>query len=125
MMTRKQPLERLEQVWHKPRSFSFCRALLKTYVHLTSVSLILWKLWFIVQAVMFMTTRDILVIYHYENMPMQDTEIFKVVKNEHFQLKKFDIFLIFAQNIDCGYTLEPPRRGSCNKYPQSMLNFCF
>ena len=21
----------------------------------------------------------------------------------------FDIFLIFAQNIDCGYTLEPPR----------------
>ena len=24
--------------------------------------------------------------------------------------KKFDIFLIFAQNIDCGYTLEPPRQ---------------
>ena len=23
---------------------------------------------------------------------------------------EFDIFLIFAQNIDCGYTLEPPRR---------------
>ena len=23
-------------------------------------------------------------------------------------MKKFDIFLIFAQNIDCGYTLEPP-----------------
>ena len=23
----------------------------------------------------------------------------------------FDVFLIFAQNIDCGYTLEPPRRG--------------
>ena len=23
----------------------------------------------------------------------------------------FDIFLIFAQNIDCGYTLEPPRLG--------------
>ena len=22
----------------------------------------------------------------------------------------FDIFLIFAQNIDCGYTLEPPRQ---------------
>ena len=22
----------------------------------------------------------------------------------------FDIFLIFAHNIDCGYTLEPPRR---------------
>ena len=26
-----------------------------------------------------------------------------------FQQKSFDIFLIFTQNIDCGYTLEPPR----------------
>ena len=43
---------------------------------------------------------------HYENMPMQYKEIFKVVKNENFPLKNFDIFLIFAQNIDCGYTLE-------------------
>ena len=42
-------------------------------------------------------------------------------KNENFQLKKFDIFLIFAQNIDCGYTLEPPRRGGSNEYPQSMF----
>ena len=33
----------------------------------------------------------------------------------------FDIFLIFAQNIDCGYTLEPPRRGGSNEYPQSMF----
>ena len=41
-------------------------------------------------------------------MPTQYAEIFKVVKNENFQLKNFDIFLIFAQNIDCGYTLEPP-----------------
>ena len=30
-------------------------------------------------------------------------------------------FLIFAQNIDCGYTLEPPRRGGSNEYPQSMF----
>ena len=47
---------------------------------------------------------------------MQYTEIFKDVKNENF-----DIFLIFAQNIDCGYTLEPPRRGGSNEYPQSMF----
>ena len=26
-----------------------------------------------------------------------------------------------AQNIDCGYTLEPPGRGGSNKYPQSMF----
>ena len=37
---------------------------------------------------------------------MQYTEIFLALKLENFQLKKFDIFLIFAQNIDCGYTLE-------------------
>ena len=30
-------------------------------------------------------------------------------------------FLYFAQNIDCGYTLEPPRRGGSNEYPQSMF----
>ena len=42
-------------------------------------------------------------------------------KIDNFQRKIFDIFLIFAQNIDCGYTLEPPRRGGSNEYPQSML----
>ena len=36
-------------------------------------------------------------------------------------MKIFDIFLIFAQNIDCGYTLEPPQRGGSNEYPQSMF----
>ena len=57
---------------------------------------------------------------HYENLPMQYTEIFKIVKTENFQKNIFDIFFIFAQNIDCGYTLEPPRRGGSNEYPQSM-----
>ena len=40
---------------------------------------------------------------------------FLALKIENFHLKNFDIFLIFAQNIDCGYTLEPPRRGSSNE----------
>ena len=31
-------------------------------------------------------------------------------------------FLFLLQNIDCGYSLEPPRRGGSNEYPQSM--FC-
>ena len=26
-----------------------------------------------------------------------------------------------SQNIDCRYSLEPPRRGDSNEYPQSML----
>ena len=54
-------------------------------------------------------------------MPMQYTEIFSVVKNENFVRKKPRYFLIFAQNIDCGYMLEPPRQGGCNEYPQSMF----
>ena len=47
----------------------------------------------------------------------------------HFYIVKlgftgvFIIFLISAQNIDCGYSLEPPRRGGSNEYPQSMLCF--
>ena len=45
---------------------------------------------------------------------MQYTEIFSA---ETF----FEFFLIFAQNIDCGYSLEPPRRGGSNEYPQSMF----
>ena len=45
----------------------------------------------------------------------------------HFYIVKrgftgvYIIFLIFAQNIDCGYSLEPPRRGGSNEYPQSMF----
>ena len=57
--------------------------------------------------------RELIIIT--KNLPMQYTEIFLALKIENFQLKKIDIFLNFAQNIDCGYTLEPPR------YPQSMF----
>ena len=46
---------------------------------------------------------------HYENMPMQYTEILFISKNSNFYWKKFDFFKkYFAQNIDCGYTLKPP-----------------
>ena len=30
-------------------------------------------------------------------------------------------FMILFQNIDCGYSLEPPQRGGSNVYPQSMF----
>ena len=38
-----------------------------------------------------------------------------------FIYKKNDIFHISAQNIDFGYSLEPPRRGGSNEYPQSTF----
>ena len=31
------------------------------------------------------------------------------------------LFLFLLQNIDCGYSLEPPYRGGSNVYPQSMF----
>ena len=46
-------------------------------------------------------------------------------KNEKFTLekkkKKGIFFLVFAQNIGCGYTLEPPWQGGSNEYPQSIF----
>ena len=42
-------------------------------------------------------------------------------KNENFQIRYSDIFHISAQNIDNGYSLEPPRRGGSNEYPLSMF----
>ena len=35
--------------------------------------------------------------------------------------KNSDILHIPAQNIDCRYSLEPPRRGGSNDYQQSMF----
>ena len=37
------------------------------------------------------------------------------------KIKKNHKILISAQNIDCGYSLEPPRRGGFNDYH----NLCF
>ena len=54
------------------------------------------------------------------------TRLFKYIekftsKNWKISDKNSDIFHISAQNIDCGYSLEPPRRGGSNEYPQSMF----
>ena len=35
--------------------------------------------------------------------------------------KRFFYFSMSAQNIDCGYSLEPPRQGGSYAYPQSMF----
>ena len=47
---------------------------------------------------------------HYANMSVQYTALFHGCENDNFLMKIFDIFLIFAQNIDCGYSLEPPQQ---------------
>ena len=60
------------------------------------------------------------------NFPLRKhtySNIYKILspKTENFQIKNSDIFHISAQNIDCGYSLEPPRRGGSNEYPQSVF----
>ena len=35
--------------------------------------------------------------------------------------KNSDTFHTSAQNVDCGYSLEPPLQGGSNEYPQSMF----
>ena len=48
-----------------------------------------------------------------------------ILKFYHQKMKIFDknsdIFHISAQNIDCGYSLEPPRWGGSIEYPQFMF----
>ena len=55
------------------------------------------------------------------------TRLFKYIenftsKNLSFVDKNLWYFHISAENIDCGYLLEPPRRGGSNEYPQSMFS---
>ena len=60
-------------------------------------------------------------MYHVYITPIQIYRKFHLQKLKIFQIKNSDIFHNSAQNIDCGYSLEPPRWGSSNEYPQSMF----
>ena len=62
------------------------------------------------------TTRE-----HYENMPIQIYRKFHLQKLKIFRQKSLIFFIFLLKNIDCGYSLEPPRRGGSNEYPQSMF----
>ena len=64
------------------------------------------------------TLREICIT---KTCPCNIQRIFSVPKIENFTRKMLIFFLFFAQNIDCGYMLEPPQRGGSNEYPQSMF----
>ena len=67
------------------------------------------------------------VFVHVQNSPLRKHAYSNILKilppksEKKNQIKKYDIFHISAQNIDCRYSLEPPRRGGSNEYPQSMF----
>ena len=80
---------------------------------------LLWyfdSLWSSVNFLFFWNFSSILI--HYENTPIQ---IYWKFYHQKLYIKNSDILHISAQNIDCGYSLEPPQRGSSNEYPQSMF----
>ena len=60
-------------------------------------------------------------LIHHENTPIQIYIENFTSKNWNFSDKNSNIFHISAQNNNCGYSLEPPRRGGSNEYPQSMF----
>ena len=66
----------------------------------------------IVEGMYLFDTYETITKTHYSN-------ILKISapKTENFQIKNSDIFHTSAQNLDCGYSLEPPR----TVYPQSMF----
>ena len=51
-------------------------------------------------------------------MPIQ---IYWKLHHQNVKDKNSDTFHISAQNIDFVYSLEPPRRGGSNEYPQSIF----
>ena len=60
--------------------------------------------------------------YHQENMSVKCKP-----PQTHFYIAKLGyagvylFFLFLLQNIDCGYSLEPPRRGGSSVYLHSMF----
>ena len=62
---------------------------------------------------------------HYKNTPIQIYWEFYHQKIENFQMKNSGSFHISAQNIDCGYLLEPPQRGGAVAVLTSTHNLCF
>ena len=61
-----------------------------------------------------------------KNSTITKTSLFKYTENftnktENFHTKVLRFIIFLLKNIDCGYLLEPPRRGGSIKYPQCMF----
>ena len=58
----------------------------------------------------------------------KDAYIVLIPIKPHFYIVKLGLegytlfFLLLLKNIDCGYSLEPPRRRGSNEYPQYVLS---
>ena len=61
---------------------------------------------------------------HQENKSMKSITLYSKIGSIHGYGYTY-FFLFLLQNIDCGYSLEPPRQGSLNVNPQFMYVFFF
>ena len=61
---------------------------------------------------------DFLYVFRHSKLPRLRKQAYSILlkivqpEKENFQIKNSDIFHISAQNIDCGYSLGPPRKNS-------------
>ena len=66
-------------------------------------------------------------MFKFKDNIITKTRLFKYIENFTAEKGKFldkknsNMFHIPAQTIECGYSLEPPRRGGSNEYPKSMF----
>ena len=65
--------------------------------------------------------RFLYLIYYWINLQETLRKNFTTKKWKFSDKKHSDIFHISAQNINCGYSSEPPRRGGSNEYPQFIF----
>ena len=116
----------------------FCNDVAHLFCYLCSVSVLLLQYWFVIVDVSQQCCEHFRKFEQVELVKtcLSSTYQFFITKTclynvdplkPHFYIVKlwftrvYIIFLISAQNIDCGYALEPPRRGSSNEYPQSYV----
>ena len=73
-------------------------------------------------------TFSMMTYLHVTNLLIRITKtcLFKYTENFttkkwKFSDKKFWYFSYFCSKLNCGFSLEPPRRGGSNEYPQSMF----
>ena len=94
------------RVFYLKKKYSFLEAKFSIYLNRRVV---------VMEYMLFNIFKIVIRKYAYSN-------ILKILppKNENYLIKNSDIFHISDENIDCGCSLEPPRRGGSNEYPQSM-----
>ena len=123
------PLLRLQRIPAEANSFEIVSCLLDWLQSFLQMCVILFIYLFILS--FFVNSRSCICLFYpiftvLLSFPLRKhtySNILKLLqpKNENFQIKNSDIFYLSAQNIDCGYSLEPPRRGGSNEHPQSTL----